>query len=107
MVIFIRLSNESKMDDIKQNIKAAYLCLREHNNTIPSEHLDLFKDILEEYFNKKEQHKDGVCIVPTDSAKFCADQTIVSMNRQIADFGDSENLREMYLAHAKALHFTD
>ena len=96
---------EDKVDDIKQDIKAAYLCLREHNNTIPSEHLDLFKHILEEYFDKKQQYKNGVCIVPTDSAKFCADQTIASMQHQIADFGDNENLRQMYLAHAKALHF--
>lgn len=94
-----------KMGDIKQHIKAAYLCLREHNNTIPSEHLELFKNILEEYFDKKEQHNGELSIVPTDSAKFCADQTISSMQRQISDFGDNEALKNTYLKHAKALHF--
>lgn len=103
--IFRILQMRVKMDDIKQHIKVAFLCLREHNNTIPSEHLELFKNILEEYFDKKEQHNGEVSIVPTDSAKFCADQTISSMQRQISDFGDNEALKNTYLSHAKALHF--
>lgn len=93
------------MNEIQKNVKEAFLFLRENNNTIPSDHLELFKNVLNDYFAKAEAHKDGVVIVPAESAKFCADQTIASMNRQAADFGDNEEIRKTYMNHARALHF--
>ena len=93
------------MSDIKKDITDAYVCLRENNHSISSDRLDLFKQILDEYFEKQVEHTEGVVIVPLASAKFCADKTISYMNQQISDFGDNKELKEVYLNHARALSF--
>lgn len=81
--------------ETQKHIQDAWVCLRENNNTIPSDLLDEFKYILSHYYNGKDN-----VIVPKESAKFCADKTLAYMQEQKATWGENADLEAQYLMHA-------